>query len=407
MKFSAFTRTTVTIISLLTAITMGVGGFSVLHSQSTEIQKVDSSLDYVAQSAYENPIQPVGAALYAIEQSSLDITLAFITHHGDQTIVNDSSLKYSTAPDLSTIELATQRPVRVAGKNPYRFRAAMVEGGDFILIARSTGDIDSNFRSNIQSLAGFTFALDSVAALLIFFYFRRLNRRDETASLARMQEFLGDASHELRTPLTVIKGYAEMLSKNQLKEDADKERAFHRVGNEIQRMESLVRDLLLLAELGESGARDIEKVDLSEILAAHGTDFITLNPARKVTLSIAQGVTIDASRDYLARFIQNALTNIVRHTEDADSVNLSLTSRGKSAELIIEDGGKGLPESAYREDIRSLNRFDKSRSRENGGSGLGMSIMSAVIQKLGGKFSLRKSALGGLAIVVELPLAKD
>jgi signal transduction histidine kinase len=75
--------------------------------------------------------------------------------------------------------------------------------------------------------------------------------------------------------------------------------------------------------------------------------------------------------------------------------------------MIIEDGGKGLPESAYREDIRSLNRFDKSRSRENGGSGLGMSIMSAVISKLGGRFSLRKSQLGGLAIVVELPLVKD
>jgi len=74
---------------------------------------------------------------------------------------------------------------------------------------------------------------------------------------------------------------------------------------------------------------------------------------------------------------------------------------------MIEDAGPGLPESAYREDIRSLNRFDKSRSRDNGGSGLGMSIMSAVITKLDGTFSLRKSTLGGLAIVVELPVSKD
>lgn len=386
---------------------MGVGGFSVLHSQSAEIQKVDRSIDFVAQSAYENPVQPVGAALYAIEQSSLDITLVFLTHHGIQTVVNESSLQYSTAPDFPTIDIATQRPIRIPGEHPYRLRAVMVEGGDYILIARSTADIDSNFRSNLRSLAGFTFALDSVAALLLFFYFRRINRRDETASLARMQEFLGDASHELRTPLTVIKGYVEMLSKNQLKDEADKDRAFNRVGNEIQRMESLVQDLLLLAELGESGARDIEKIDLSEILTAHGTDFITLNPQRQVTLAISQGLQIEASRDYMARFIQNALTNIVRHTDSDVPVNISLTAHGKNTEMIIEDGGKGLPDSAYREDIRSLNRFDKSRSRENGGSGLGMSIMSAVIQKLGGRFSLRKSDLGGLAIVVELPLVKD
>ncbi len=407
MKFSAFTRTTVATILLLTGLTMGVGGFSVLHSQGAEIHKVDSSLDFVAQSAYENPMQPVGAALYAIEQSSLDITLVFLTHDGQETLVNESSLKYSGAPDFQTIERARIKPVRIPGSSPYRLRAVLVEGGDYILIARSTDDIDANFRSNLQSLAGFTFALDSVAALILFFYFRRVNRRDETASLARMQEFLGDASHELRTPLTVIKGYVEMLSKNQLKEDADKDRAFNRVGTEIKRMETLVQDLLLLAELGESGARDIERIDLSEILTAHGTDFITLNPARKVTLAIAQGVMIDASRDYMARFIQNALTNIVRHTDENVAVNISLQPRGKYVDLVIEDAGKGLPESAYRDDIRSLNRFDKSRSRENGGSGLGMSIMSAVIQKLGGRFSLRKSALGGLAIVVELPLVKD
>jgi signal transduction histidine kinase len=386
---------------------MGVGSFSVFHSQGAEINKVDGSLDYVAQSAYENPLQPVGAALYAIEQSSLDITLVFLTHNGEETVVNESSLLYLGAPDFPTIERAIQQPVRIPGPAPYRFRAVLVEGGDYILIAHSTGDIDANFRSNLQSLAAFSFILNSLAAILLYFFFRRINRRGENASLERMQEFLGDASHELRTPLTVIKGYVEMLSKNQLKEDADKERAFNRVGTEIERMETLVQDLLLLAELGESGARDIEKIDLSEILTAHGTDFITLNPARNVTLSISQEVMIEASRDYLGRFIQNALTNIVRHTDSNVAVNIALRSRGKSAELIIEDAGKGLPESAYREDIRSLNRFDKSRSRENGGSGLGMSIMSAVIQKLGGRFSLRKSSLGGLAIVVDLPLAKD
>ena len=386
---------------------MGVGGFSVLHSQGAEINNVDQSLEFVVRSAFENPRQPVGAALFAIEQSSLDISLIFLTQEGEETVVHESSLAYRGAPDFSTLELATTRPVQIRDDSPYRFRAVLVEGGDYILIARSTDEIDANFRSNFQSLAGFTFAIDSLAALLLFFYFRRTNRGYESASLARMQEFLGDASHELRTPLTVIKGYVEMLSKNQLTEDTDKKRAFDRVGTEIYRMESLVQDLLLLAELGESGVRDIENIDLSEVLTAHGTDFITLNPSRNVTLAIAQSITVEASRDYMARFIQNALTNIVRHTDSNVSVNISLISRGKNVELIIEDAGSGLPESAYREDIRSLNRFDKSRSRENGGSGLGMSIMSAVIQKLGGRLSLRKSTLGGLAIVVELPQVRD
>jgi K+-sensing histidine kinase KdpD len=333
--------------------------------------------------------------------------MTFLTHDGQETIINESTLKYLGPPDFSIIELATRQPVRISAPSPYRLRSVLVQGGDYILLAESTQAIDKNYQSNVRSLALFTFGVDSSAALILFIYFRRNNRRSETASLARMQEFLGDASHELRTPLTVIKGYVEMLSKNQLTAESDKARAFERVGTEITRMESLVRDLLLLAELGESGTRDAEVVDLSEMVKAHGTDFSTLNPGRSVLLSVEPEISIDASRDYIARFIQNALTNILRHTAKDDAVKISLARIGRSAQLVIEDAGPGLPESAYKEDIRSLNRFDKSRSRDHGGSGLGMSIMSAVITKLDGTFSLRKSDLGGLAIVVELPFAKD
>jgi K+-sensing histidine kinase KdpD len=198
-----------------------------------------------------------------------------------------------------------------------------------------------------------------------------------------------------------------MLSKKQLTSDADQERAFSRVGSEIKRMENLIQDLLLLAELGESGSRDVEKIDVSEILKAHGIDFKTLNPQRVVTLDIEDGLEVMAARDYLARFIQNALTNIMRHTAVDDAVTISCKKSGKSARILIGDAGPGLPESAYQENIRSLARFDKSRSRENGGSGLGMSIMTAVIAKLHGNLALRKSALGGLEIAVDLPLAKD
>jgi two-component system, OmpR family, sensor kinase len=407
VKVAPSARITLVTIFLLTVITVGVGGFSVLHSKSAEISQIDASLEYVAKSAYDNPAQPVSAALYALEQSSLNITLTFLTHDGQETIINESTLKYFGPPDFSIVEIATRQPIRVAAPSPYRLRSVLVQGGDYILLAESTQAIDRNFQSNVRSLALFTFGVDSSAALILFIYFRRNNRRTETASLARMQEFLGDASHELRTPLNVIKGYVEMLSKNQLTQESDKSRAFERVGTEITRMESLIRDLLLLAELGESGTRDVEVVDLSEIVKAHGTDFLTLNPSRSVLLSIEPEIFIDASRDYIARFIQNALTNILRHTAKDDAVKISLARHGRGAQLMIEDAGPGLPESAYKEDIRSLNRFDKSRSRDHGGSGLGMSIMSAVITKLDGTFSLRKSALGGLAIVVELPVAKD
>ena len=405
MKFSQTSRISFVTVLLLTFFTVGIGGITVKHSLDIEIQKVDESLSFVALSAYENPGQAVGAALFAIEQSKLDATLTLLARDGSETVINESTLEYPGAPAFSEVERAVRSPIRVSAETPFRIRAVPLEGGDFIIIARSTSEIDENFISDLQYLALVTLILNSFAGALLFLYFRRERRTADSASLARMQEFLGDASHELRTPLTVIKGYVEMLSKDQLTAPADKSRAFNRVGSEITRMETLIQDLLLLAELGESGARDIEVIDLSEIVSAHGTDFTTLNPDRIVGLQVTPGLSIVGSRDYISRFIQNALNNVMRHTEPRDAVRITLAKSGKHIELIIEDAGPGLPAGAYREDIRSLNRFDKSRSRENGGSGLGMSIMSAVIEKLDGKFSLRKSELGGLAIVAELPTA--
>jgi signal transduction histidine kinase len=405
VKFSQTSRISFVTVLLLTFFTVGIGGITVKHSLDIEIQKVDQSLSFVALSAYENPGQAVGAALFAIEQSKLDATLTLLARDGSETVINESTLEYPGAPAFSEVERAVRSPIRVSAETPFRIRTVPLEGGDFIIIARSTSEIDENFISDLQYLALVTLIVNSFAGVLLFLYFRRERRTADSASLARMQEFLGDASHELRTPLTVIKGYVEMLSKDQLTAPADKSRAFNRVGSEITRMETLIQDLLLLAELGESGARDIEVIDLSEIVSAHGTDFTTLNPDRIVGLQVTPGLSIVGSRDYISRFIQNALNNVMRHTEPRDAVRITLAKSGKHIELIIEDAGPGLPAGAYREDIRSLNRFDKSRSRENGGSGLGMSIMSAVIEKLDGKFSLRKSELGGLAIVAELPNA--
>ena len=405
MKISQSSRISFVTIILLTVITVGIGSISVIHSRDVEIAKIDTSINFITASAQDNPSQAVGAALFAIEQASIDATLSLLSRDGSEAVINESSLTYPGAPNLSVIEQALIKPIAVPGEVDFRMRAVPLEGGDYILISRSVAGIKENSALNLRYLAIVTIIVDSSAGILLLLYFRRERKRTDSALLSRMQESLGDASHELRTPLTVIRGYVEMLSKEQITNPDDKSRAFNRVGSEIIRMETLIQDLLLLAELGESGSRNIEKIDLSEILAAHGTDFITLNPERKVEMAIAPSLQITAARDYVARFIQNALTNIVRHTSTTDPVRISLRKNGKYLLLTIEDGGKGLPAQAYGEDIRSLNRFDASRSRENGGSGLGMSIMSAVIEKLDGKLSLRKSALGGLAIVAVLPSA--
>jgi signal transduction histidine kinase len=217
-----------------------------------------------------------------------------------------------------------------------------------------------------------------------------------------MQSFLADASHELRTPLTVIKGYSEMLAKDQISVESDRMRAFERVNSEIVRMENLIHDLLLLAELGETSVPIREEVDLSELLTSHSRDFKTLHAQRSVTSEIEENLYCAGSRDHLRRLIQNILNNISLHTPADAPVKIGLSRSGKKLTLVIEDGGPGLPETSYRDGIELLNRFDTSRSRETGGSGLGLSIIAAIVHEHGGTLSLRESALGGLAVEVTL-----
>lgn len=406
MKLSNSARIRLVTVFLSTFLTLGIGIYSAAHTVSSQISKVDKNLSLVIDSVRSNVNQPLGAALFTAQQNSLDIALLLLTHDGELTRVTNPSVP-TLLPDLKFVGHSLVQPITLRQGHVSRVFSTEIPGGDYLVAVQSLDEIDRNYRSNIRTTIFFTIGVNGLALLFVLVYFRRIDRSDERAALSRMQEFLGDASHELRTPLTVIKGYVEMLSKGQLSSPEDQKRAFSRVGSEIYRMESLIQDLLLLAELGESGRREREIVNLSETLSAHATDFLTLHPARNVSTSINGDIYISATKDYVSRFIQNALNNIARHTPSDAPVSISLRANGKDAVLTIEDGGEGLPEGSYGKKMRSFNRFDPSRSRENGGSGLGMSIMAAVIAKLSGELQLRKSELGGLALEATIPRTSE
>jgi signal transduction histidine kinase len=221
----------------------------------------------------------------------------------------------------------------------------------------------------------------------------------------RMQDFLGDASHELRTPLTVIKGYVELLSADDIARKDPYNRYFTRVTSEIDRMESLIKDLLLLAELGDEYVLAAEPVSLSSIVTAHAQDLIELDPHRPTTLAIQPDIQFAGSASLLQQLLANLFSNIRRHTPSIAPVEVALRQVDQEICLTIEDGGPGLPAASYEQEAFHFQRFDPSRSRDSGGSGLGMSIISAIVRQHEGTFTLSKSHLGGLRTTITLPLA--
>lgn len=376
------TRQLITTALITSVLSILIGGFAVVSTYRSEIALIDKRLNQVESDIRVNPIDAVSIALLSIEQNNFDFTLGFATPTGEVTILRESIGTPLDGPDL-------------------RVRHITIPEGDELIIASSLVDINRSLDLNLWKLLIFIIFANILASIATSLLSRSGALAQERGQRQKMQEFLGDAAHELRTPMTVIKGYAELLKGKQL-DPVRESAAFERLNSELKRMDFLIGDLLMLAQLGEEGNIDFESIDLAELVRESLSLFTEIAPTHPVTVQIDADALMMGSEKYLQRFIQNALTNIRLHTPASTPVRVTVKA-DKQITIIIEDGGPGLPVESYGEKIRGLKRFDRSRSRETGGTGLGMSIMSAVIERHKGTFTLRRSDLGGLAIEVHLP----
>lgn len=399
-------RFRVTFFSVLitTLVSLGIGGFALDDSHRAAIRQVDSRLDFVIQTALQNQEDLLNAALFALDSGRIDATVLLVTPKGEQISLTESSQRFAIDTSAKKVTSSILRAISVNSENPYRMRSIPLPEEEFLVVAISTADLEKEWRDNIARLVAFLFGANMIAIALSFLLLRNNSRRLEQQSLVRMQRFLSDAAHELRTPLTVIKGYSELLGSNKITAKDDQEKAFARVDHEVKRMESLINDLLLTAELNEATHLDFELYDISSSLLTHLRDFQILSPDRSIESMIEPELQIKASSDHIDRMIQNIFSNIRRHTPADAPVRVQLKSKGKEVHLRIEDGGPGLPEDAYNKASYEFERFDRSRSRDTGGSGLGLSIIAAIVKEHSGSISLSKSSLGGLAIQIQLPI---
>lgn len=442
------TRLILTSVAVTSASTFLIGSVAVSTSHKSQIEILDKSLSLVASAIHQDSTSALSEGLYAVQQSDVSLSLVYYSANHTATVLNESQLTKVPSPSGKELKSSFIRPQTHTGAESYRFRSVNLTQGEYLLVAGSLGAINDQYRNDrirlfflivlflllamvatwgfiqrdirqIQALIDSATEISngnteieieanqgdsevdqlSTALNRMVVALRRTAEIEEAAS-KRMQDFLGDASHELRTPLTVVKGYVELLSGRDLDEVAARKRAFGRVTSEILRMELLIKDLLFLAEFGLTPEVSKDEVDLSEMLAAHVADFQLLNPQRDIELDIEPNLFLEGSQSHLERLLVNVFGNISRHTPPEVPVRVTLTKVGDGLELCIEDGGPGLPESAYANGVQSFQRFDKSRSRENGGSGLGMSIIFAIVNEHKGRVILGKSALGGLRIHV-------
>jgi two-component system OmpR family sensor kinase len=224
--------------------------------------------------------------------------------------------------------------------------------------------------------------------------------RQLQASRVKMKTFIGDASHELNTPLTVIRGYLDLLDKYEDLPPEKRKVAIDRSLSESLRMQQLIADLLQLAQLEEAPSLEMVDFDLAELIRKHTDDLKVQQPQRRVDLFLEDQANFIGAPNLMAQVLANAFQNIVRYTKEEDPVRITLQSFSGKLYLLIEDGGPGIASLQKGQVINSFNRFDESRSRSSGGSGLGLSIMARIVDLHGGAMELSKSQLGGLQVSI-------
>jgi len=224
------------------------------------------------------------------------------------------------------------------------------------------------------------------------------------ASEMQVRQFVADASHELRTPLAAIRGYAELSRRSRQPMSQEIAHVFNRVESEAKRMTGLVEDLLLLARLDAGRPLAHDPVDLTMLVVDAVSDAHAAGPRHYWQLDLPEEpvlVTGDAAR--LHQVLANLLANARTHTPEGTTVTVSVGSTPEAAFLRVTDGGPGIPAELVSHIFERFARGDSSRSRAAGSTGLGLSIVHAVVTAHRGTVSVQ-SVPGQTVFTVLLPL---
>lgn len=230
----------------------------------------------------------------------------------------------------------------------------------------------------------------------------------ETAEQAR-RLWVADTSHELRTPLAVLRAQIEALQDGVHQATAQ---SLGRLHDEVGRMTRLVDDLHELARADNHalGLR-LELVRPGEIMTEVLSRLAPQREAGSLLLDAAalgeRGAVALADPDRLRQVFGNLVENAIRYTDPGGTISVSETLTPDNVLLRVEDSSPGVPDNKLPRLFERFFRVESSRNRTTGGSGLGLAICRAIVEAHSGTISAAASSLGGLAVTVTLPLARE
>lgn len=204
------------------------------------------------------------------------------------------------------------------------------------------------------------------------------------------KQFIADASHELKTPISVIKGMIEILNRDDFDDEKTEEEFLHQIEKETNRLEIIVRDLLQLSRLSKDNLiLKRESLDFTQIIDYSLNSFTRLAKDKGLTFDVKynshENVFVD--KELSITLINNLISNAIKYS-DKGTIYIRTEEIDEEYVVTITDEGVGLSQEDCERIFERFYRVDKARSRESGGSGLGLPIVKSIVEAHGGKISV-------------------
>lgn len=225
-------------------------------------------------------------------------------------------------------------------------------------------------------------------------------------SFEKQKQFVSDASHELRTPIAIIKGYADLIEQWAKNDPKVLEESVSAIRKEAGGMTSLIEDLLFLAR-GDSGKFKLQEEDfkISNLFDEITEESRLIAVHHKFEWTAPENLMLHADRKLLKQALRALVDNAVKYTPECGQISLYAFETGKNITVEVTDTGIGIPESEQHKIFDRFYRVNKDRSKETGGSGLGLSIVKLIVEAHNGRITVESNKSKGTKVTVRLPKA--